>query len=86
MAESEILTFYFPHDWTRDQCLDFALKRRCVNMFWPGEHSSEVWRIAPTTAPHIRIERFDDNRWEHVESPLAPYNDPEIAESDCGDE
>ena len=84
MAETEIFTFYFPNDWTKDRCLEFALRRRCVNLFWAGERSCEVWRIAPRSAPHSRIERFDDNKWEHVESPLAPYNDPENAETDFG--
>ena len=84
MGETEIVTFYFPTAWTRERCLGFALRRSCVNLFWADDHSCEVWRIAPKFAPHIRVERFDDNRWEHVESPLAIYNDAEIAESDFG--
>jgi len=82
MEETEIVRFYFPKAWTKDECLEFALSRRCVNIFWPDEHTCEVWRIAPRIAPHIRVERFDDNKWKHVESPMAPYNDWEMDESE----
>jgi hypothetical protein len=81
MADTPICTVFFPTWWTKQECLNAALKARFVNLFWIDESTAEVWRIAPRTVPKIKLERFNDNKMAHTDSALAEPNEMDLETS-----